>query len=156
MRCLEWSYRTRIHFPLLCILCSVAGKKCVPSNEYRKRGVSLLVGGGLDWLKGNERYNRSLLFPAPVSHFGEFEIALSSRSVYKPFRNCGLENLLLTNLLVAPEYNSRRARRGHHATPHIRGDIPAMFRAENAQTETGPALQDRAGRPARLESMFPC
>jgi hypothetical protein len=49
-----------------------------PMKEYRKRDVSLLVGGGLDWLKGNERYNRSLLFPAPVSHFGGFKFALSS------------------------------------------------------------------------------
>jgi len=52
-----------------------AAKDVSYKNEYCKRDVSLLVGGGLDWLKRNEHYNRSPLFPAPVSHFGAFEIA---------------------------------------------------------------------------------
>src|ERR1044071_6819992 len=57
---------------------------------------------------------------------------------------------------VALKCNSLPASRVHHATPHIRGDIPATFRAENAQTETGPARSDRAGRPARWESTYRC
>ena len=32
------------------------GKKVSYKNEYRKRDVSLLVGGGLAWLKGRKRF----------------------------------------------------------------------------------------------------
>jgi hypothetical protein len=63
--------------------------KDVSHEMSTARGMYLSLWEGA-WIGSRETSinNRSLLFPAPVSHFGEFEIALSSRSFYRSFRHC--------------------------------------------------------------------
>ena len=120
-----------------------------PIKRVPQEGCISPCGRGPGLAQGKRALQPFASLPGPRISFWRIR-----KSLCRPLFLTGLFVILRIVTLsaaipVAPECNSLPARRGRHATQRIRGDIPAMFRAGNAQTGTGPVLPDRADLPAR-------